>query len=62
MSEIKKKMWETIMNPHLYKVYTKVIDKALHVLPSPEFDAHEVIPRLYVGDVSFMNNYKYFTN
>lgn len=50
------------MNPHLYKVYTKVIDKALHVLPSPEFDAHEVIPRLYVGDVSFMNNYKYFTN
>lgn len=54
--KVKKKTWDTIMNPHLYKVYAKVIDKALQVLPTKdEFDAHEVFPGLYVGDVSYDN-------
>ena len=50
---VKRKMWEIVMNPHVYKVYTKVIGKTLQVLPSKgEFDAHEVFPGLFVGDVS----------
>eukprot|EP00026_Physarum_polycephalum_P011610 Phypoly_transcript_11846.p1 GENE.Phypoly_transcript_11846~~Phypoly_transcript_11846.p1 ORF type:complete len:382 (+),score=92.33 Phypoly_transcript_11846:158-1147(+) len=40
------------MNPHLYKVYAKVIDTAMHVLPAKdEFNGNEVFPGLYVGDV-----------
>jgi len=51
MTTLKKKMWGFIVNPHFYKFYAKVIDKSLHVLPSPEFDAHEVFPQLYVGNI-----------
>lgn len=51
MSTLKKKLWGVVVNPHFYKFYAKVIDKSLHVLPSPSFDAHEVYPNLYVGDI-----------
>jgi hypothetical protein len=57
LTAVKKKLWDTIMNPHLYKIYTKVIDKALWVLPSKQFDAHEVFPGLYVGDVSNLSSF-----
>jgi len=51
MATLKKKLWGVVVNPHFYKFYAKVIDKSLHVLPSPSFDAHEVYPNLYVGDI-----------
>jgi len=40
-----------IAHPTVYRLYGSLIQKALYITPSPEFNAHEVFPRLYVGDI-----------
>jgi len=57
MDYLKKKYYDVLWSPRVYRFYAKMISKTLSVCPSRNFNAHEVLPGLYVGDVMSAYNY-----